>query len=221
MKKESYMLTDRDLEMIKFTNIYGRTFLPVLSRTFFNSERQARDRIGKLFNQNCVRYMDTNLLKIGRAIVLSHDTKMYLIDIGIEPKKVNSGYTTVKHNIVEQTAHYWLSKIGEIERTSVAKHGGKLAHVPDMILTLPSGGRIFIEVEMSKKTSTRYKEIFEKISEDNPSQVLYVLPKTTQVQSFAKFLPPWDKIRVIDIDTLIENIKTTGKVLAKLQAELI
>lgn len=215
------MLTDRDLEMLKFINIYGRTFLPVLGKTFFNSDQLARGRIGKLFNQNCVRYMDTNLLKVGRAIVLSHDIKKYLSDMGIEPKKVSSGYSTIKHNIVEQTTHYWLSKIGEIERTSVAKHGGKLAHVPDMILTLPNGGRIFVEVEMSKKTSTRYKEIFEQIREDSPSQVLYVLPKATQVQSFAKFIPPWDKIRVIDIDTLIENVKTTGKVSAKLQVAMI
>lgn len=215
------MLTDRDLEMVKFINIYGRTFLPVLGKTFFNSEQLARGRIGKLFNQNYVRYMETNLVKIGRAIVLSHDTKNLLIDIGIEPKKVSNGYSTIKHNIIEQTAHYWLSKIGNIERTSVAKHGGKLAHVPDMILTLPNGARVFVEIEMSKKTSTRYKEIFEKIGQDNPAQVLYVLPKATQVQNFASFIPSWEKIRVIDIDTLIENVQKTGKVSAKAQSELI
>lgn len=164
--------------------------------------------------------METNLVKIGRAIVLSHDTKNLLIDIGIEPKKVSNGYSTIKHNIIEQTAHYWLSKIGNIERTSVAKHGSKMHHVPDMILTLPSGARVFVEIEMSKKTSTRYKEIFEKMGQDNPSQVLYVLPKATQVQNFASFIPSWEKIRVIDIDTLIENVQKTGKVSAKAQNDL-
>lgn len=219
MKKENDMLTDRDLEIVKFTNIYGRTFLPVLGRTFFPSEKIGRDRIAKLVRQKIVRYIDTDRVKIGRAVVLTHETQKYLVDIGLEPKKVNSGWTTINHNIIEQTAHYWLSKLGEVERTSVAKHGAKMGHVPDMILTLPSGGRVFVEVETSRKARGRYDGIFEKIKEDNPSQILYVLPKATHLQSFAKFLPSWDKIRMIDIDTLIENIKTTGKVNAKFQYE--
>ncbi|ADR35466.1 hypothetical protein Sulku_2818 (plasmid) [Sulfuricurvum kujiense DSM 16994] len=213
------MLTDRDLEMIKFTNIYGRTFLPVLGRTFFPSEKIARDRIAKLVRQKIVRYIDTDRVKIGRAVVLTHETQKYLVDIGLEPKKVNSGWTTINHNIIEQTAHYWLSKLGEVERTSVAKHGAKMEHVPDMILTLPSGGRVFVEVETSRKARGRYDGIFEKIRKEDPAVVLYVLPKEKQIQSFAKFLPEYERVRVIDIDTLIENVKTTGKVSAKFQHE--
>lgn len=214
------MLTDRDLEMIKFTNIYGRTFLPVLGRTFFPSEKIARDRIAKLVREKIVRYIDTDRVKIGRAVVLTHETQKYLVDIGLEPKKVNSGWTTINHNIIEQTAHYWLSKIGEVERTSVAKHGAKMEHVPDMILTLPSGGRVFVEVETSRKASGRYDGIFEKIRKEDPAVVLYVLPKEKQMQSFANFLPEYDRVRIIDIDTLIENVQKTGKVSAKAQNDL-
>lgn len=220
MKKESYMLTDRDLEMIKFTNIYGRTFLPVLGRTFFPSEKIARDRIAKLVRQKIVRYIDTDRVKIGRAVVLTHETQKYLVDIGLEPKKVNSGWTTINHNIIEQTAHYWLSKLGEVERTSVAKHGAKMEHVPDMILTLSSGGRVFVEVETSRKARGRYDGIFEKIRKEDPAVVLYVLPKEKQMQSFANFLPEYDRVRIIDIDTLIENVQKTGKVSAKAQNDL-
>lgn len=214
------MLTDRDLEMLKFINIYGRTFLPVLGRTFFNSEQQARNRINKLFAQKIVSYWNTNLITPRRAIVLSTEARNYFEDqLDITPKKIQLGMTTINHNIVEQLAHYWLGTLGEVERTSVAKHGATMNHVPDMILTLPSGARIFIEVEMQRKSRPRYEDIFFKATKDNPSQVLYVLPNADEVAPFAKFLPSWDKIRVIDIDTMIENIKTTGMVSAKLQHE--
>lgn len=219
MKKENDMLTDRDLEILKFTNIYGRTFLPVLGRTFFPSEKIARDRIGTLARQKFVRFIDTNIVGIGRAVVLSHESQKYFEEMGIKPKKINSGWTTIKHNVIEQTAHFWLSKLGEVERTSVAKHGAKMEHVPDMILTLPSGGRVFVEVETSRKARGRYDGIFEKIRKEDPAVVLYVLPKEKQIQSFAKFLPEYERVRVIDIDTLIENVKTTGKVSAKFQHE--
>jgi|GEM_PF-1859869 len=220
MKKENDMLTDRDIEMLKFINIYGRTFFPVLGNTFFNSEQLARGRIGKLFDQKCIRYMDTNLLKIRKAIVLSSDTKTMLFDMGIEPKKVSSGLSTIKHNIIEQIAHFWLLKIGEVERTSVAKHGKKLAHVPDMILTLQSGAKIFVEIETTKKTLKRYEDIFEKIKSDQADQVLYIVPKEKDLLRYASFLPSWDKVRIIDIDTLIENVQKTGKVSAKAQNDL-
>ena len=215
------MLTDRDIEILKFINIYGRTFLPVLGRTFFNSEQQARNRINKLYNQNIVGYWNTNLITPRRAIVLSSEAKNYFEDeLDITPKKVQMGMTTIYHNMVEQMAHYWLSQVGSIERTSVAKHGATMHHVPDMILTLPNGARIFVEIEMQRKSRPRYDDIFFKAVKDNPAQVLYILPQADQVQSFASFLPNWDRVMVIDIDTLIENVQKTGKVGAKLQNDL-
>lgn len=220
MKKEINLLTDRDLEIVKFTNIYGRTFSSVLGKTFFNSEQQARNRINKLVKQQIFNYKLTGLISPRNAIMLTHEMKNYLIDIGLEPKKVTSGMTTIEHNIVEQTAHFWLSKVGEVERTSVAKHGATMHHVPDMILTLPTGGPIFVEVEMQKKSKARYDEIFERFKKDNPLQILYILPKPERVKSFADFLPRANNVRFIDIDTLVENVKTTGKVGAKLQYEM-
>lgn len=215
------MLTDRDLEMLKFINVYGRTFLPVLGRTFFNSEQQARNRINKLFAQKIVSYWNTGLQTPRRAVVLSSDARSYFEnELDITPKKVQISMTTINHNMVEQMAHYWLSKIGSVERTSVAKHGALMHHVPDMILTLPSGARVFVEIETQRKSHPRYEDIFFKANKGDPAQVLYVLPRADQVQSFANFLPKWEKIRVIDIDTLIENVQKTGKVSAKAQNDL-
>lgn len=215
------MLTDRDLELLKFINIYGRTFLPVLGRTFFNSEQQARNRINKLYNQNIVSYWNTGLLSPRRAIVLSSDARSYFEnELDITPKKVQISMTTINHNMVEQMAHYWLSKVGSVERTSVAKHGALMHHVPDMVLTLPNGARIYVEIEMQRKSRPRYDDIFFKANKGNPAQVLYILPKADQVQSFASFLPHWDKVMIIDIDTLIENAQKTGRIGAKLQNDL-
>lgn len=215
------MITDRDLEILKFLNIYGRTFTQVLGRTFFNSEQQARNRINKLAKGKIIRYMATGLISPRNAIALSSEMQKYFIDIGIEPKKAQLSMTTIEHNIIEQITHFWLLKIGEVERTSVAKHGSKMHHVPDMILTLPNGSKIFVEIEMQKKSKVRYEDIFNKFAKDNPAQVLYVLPKKEAVSSLAYFVPNADNVRFIDIDTLIENVRETGKVGAKLQREMV
>lgn len=212
------MITERDLEILKFINIYGKTYMNVLGKTFFNTEQQARNRINKLYSQKLISYWNTNLITPRRAIVLSTDTRKYFEEeLDIKAKKIQLNMTTIAHNINEQITHYWLSNIGEITRTSVAKHGSIMHHVPDMILTLPSGGRIFIEVEMQKKSQPRYTEIMLKVTKDNPDQILYVLPKKDNLANFARFLPVWNKLRFIDIDTLVENISSTGKVSAYLQ----
>jgi hypothetical protein len=39
--------------------------------------------------------------------------------------------------------------------------------------------------------------------------------------TIAKSLPLWEKLLFIDVDTLIKNVKTTGKVGAFKQSELI
>jgi hypothetical protein len=77
-----------------------------------------------------------------------------------------------------------------------------------------------VEIETQRKSHPRYEDIFFKANKGDPAQVLYILPRADQVQSFANFLPKWEKIRVIDIDTLIENVQKTGKVSAKAQNDL-
>lgn len=212
------MITERDLEILKFINIYGKTYINVLSQTFFSTEQNARNRISKLYNQNVISYWNTNLMSPRRAIVLSSETRKYFDEeLNIKPKKIQLNMSTILHNINEQITHYWLSQVGTIERTSVAVHGSKMNHVPDMILTLPNGARIFVEVEMQKKSQARYNDIFFKANKDNPAQLLYVLPKKEMVSSFASFLPRWEKVMLIDIDSLVENVKSSGRVGAPLQ----
>ena len=45
--------------------------------------------------------------------------------------------------------------------------------------------------------------------------------KKEAVSSLAYFVPNADNVRFIDIDTLIENVRETGKVRAKLQREMV
>lgn len=51
--------------------------------------------------------------------------------------------------------------------------------------------------------------------------MLYVLRKKEDVKSFAEYMPRSNKLMFIDIDSLIFNIKTTGKISPIFQEELL
>ena len=74
------MITNRDIEIFKFINKYGKTYIEVLAKTFFTNEQVARNRINSLAKQNLISYWNTNLMKPRRAIVLTADTKAMLED---------------------------------------------------------------------------------------------------------------------------------------------
>ena len=74
------MITNRDIEIFKFVNKYGKTYIEVLAKTFFTNEQVARNRINTLAKQNLISYWNTNLMKPRRAIVLTADTKVMLED---------------------------------------------------------------------------------------------------------------------------------------------
>ena len=42
------MITKRDIEIFKFINRYGKSYIEVLGQTFFPSIQNARNRINKL-----------------------------------------------------------------------------------------------------------------------------------------------------------------------------
>lgn len=81
--------------------------------------------------------------------------------------------------------------------------------------------KINIEIEITKKTEKRYKEIIFKSVKDGADYMLYVLRKKEDVKSFAEYMPRSNKLMFIDIDSLIFNIKTTGKISPIFQEELL
>jgi len=71
------MITNRDIEIFKFINRYGKSYIEVMGKTFFNNEQVARNRINSLFKQGFISYWNTNLMTPRRAIILSEEIKKY------------------------------------------------------------------------------------------------------------------------------------------------
>lgn len=207
------MITERDLEVFKFINRYGKTYIEVLARTFFTNEQVARNRMNTLAKQNLISYWNTGLMKPRRAVVLTADTKQMLEEEHeLSVKSVKLNRTTILHNIIEQIADYHLQKIGSVERTTVATHGGMLHHVPDFIFTNQLGNKINIEVELTKKSAPRYAQIMKDLSKDNVDAIIYILETRAKIKSYASTMPKWQKLFFISIDELIKNIEQTGQI---------
>jgi hypothetical protein len=207
------MITERDIEIFKFINRYGKTYVEVLARTFFQNEQVARNRMNTLAKQNLISYWNTGLMKPRRAVVLAADTKQMLEEEHeLSVKSVKLNRTTILHNIIEQIADYHLQKIGSVERTTVATHGAILHHVPDFIFTNQLGNKINIEVELTKKSAPRYAQIMKDLSKDNVDAIIYILETRSKIKSFASIMPKWQKLFFISIDELIKNIEQTGQI---------
>lgn len=207
------MITDRDIEIFKFINKYGKSYIEVLAKTFFSNEQVARNRMNILAKQNLITYWNTSLMKPRRAIVLTSDTKSMLEnDFDITPRNAKLNRTTIQHNIIEQIVDFHLSKIGTVERTTVYTHRDKLHHIPDFIFTNESGNKINIEVELTKKSAPRYAKLMQLVAKDNPDAIIYILTSKEKIKSFATIMPKWHKLFFISIEDLIKNIDQIGQI---------
>lgn len=207
------MITERDIEIFKFINKYGKSYIEVLAKTFFLNEQVARNRMNILAKQNLITYWNTNLMKPRRALVLTSDTKSMLENnFDIAPRNTKLNRTTIQHNIIEQIVDFHLSKIGTVERTTVYTHKEKLHHIPDFIFTNESGNKINIEVELTKKSAPRYAKLMQLVAKDNPDAIIYILTSKEKIKSFATIMPKWHKLFFISIEDLIKNIDQTGQI---------
>lgn len=211
MQKGHPLLTQRDKEILLFINVFGKTYYEVLGQTFFNNEKVARNRINKLVKEKTIGYLSTGLMSPRRVLILGSNAKEYLDkELGIDVKRPKLTNTTINHGILEQIVYYHLSQIGEVERTTVAEHRKVLKHIPDMIYTNKKGTRIYVEVETTKKSNPRYKNLMHKIKKEKLDYLLYILPTKQRAENMMTALPDWHKLRFIDIDTLVAEIKERG-----------
>lgn len=207
------MLTNRDIEMFKFINRYGKTYEIVLSKTFFTNKSTTAKRLKKLEDLGLISYWNTSLSSPRRAIILTQETREFLEnEHGIKPKFSKLATTTIHHNIIEQLADFWLQKIGQVERTTAYEHSKKLHQIPDFIFTSKQGKRFNVEVERTKKTLARYKEILINTTKDGVDGVLYILMKQEDISRFMNFMPRDNRLLFIDIESMISNIKNDGKI---------
>lgn len=208
------MLTERDKEILQFINVFGKTYYEVLGVTFFKNDQMARNRISKLAKQKVFSYLKTGLESPRRALTLGASGKDYIdVELGEYVKVPKISNTTVHHNIIEQIVYYHLSQIGSVERTTIATHHKLLNHIPDLIYTTNSGTRIYIEVEITKKSNYRYKEIMSKIIKDNPDKLLYISDTADRAKSIVETIGYWgNKLTYIDIESFIKNVTETKKI---------
>lgn len=215
------MITKRDIEVFKFINRYGKSYLEVLGQTFYPTVQNARNRFNKLSKYELIGYWTTGLMKPRRAIVLRDEVKSLLEnEHDIKSKKAKLNVSTIHHNMVEQLADFYISKLdGWVERATVYEHSKKLHHIPDLIYHHPQG-RIYIEVELTKKASNRYIDIFELMKKDNIIMVVYVVKNKVTLRSYANTFPKWQRLYFITIDDLINNIKSTNQMSPRTQSDI-
>lgn len=215
-------LSDRDIAVLKFINEFGYSFNDVLGEgLFWNTPLTSKGRLAKLEKKyKLIRFKNTGLMTPRRAIFLTESGKKFLSDIGVEHinKRNDVAIQTVNHLMLEQKVFYVLSSIGKVERTTVKKHSKKLEHTPDFLYE----DNYFIEVEISQKSQTKYKEIVYNLSRQKDlKSVVYVTETLDFAKTLAKALPLWDRLRFIDYETLFTNVIEHQKIRPFKQVDLI
>ncbi len=215
------MITERDRALLYFVNIFGYSFNTVVgSGTLWASPETSKGRLKKLEDWKLIRFKNTGLMTPRRAFFLTERAKNYLRELGIDNinNKKEVSIQSVEHLMLEQKVYFILSKIGEVERTTVYTHHNKLNHVPDMIYN----NSYFLEIEITQKNKNQYKEIVSRMGkEKNLKGVVYVTKNLEFAKTLAKSLPTWDRLFFIDFDTLYTNIKEHQKIKPFKQFDLI
>jgi hypothetical protein len=213
------LLTKRDIEVLKFINIFGYSFNDVLGVLFWNTPETSKGRLRKLELAKLIRFKTTGLISPRRAVFLTEQAKTFLLDIGVEEinNKKDVAMHTIEHLILEQKTYYHLSKIGNVERTTVYKHHSKLNHIPDMIYN----NKFFIEIEITQKSKNNYKALVSKASKEEDIKMVYIVKNKDFAVTLAKSLPKWSRLYFIDYDNLIYNIENIGKIKPYKQSDLI
>lgn len=230
-------LQERDIEIIKFINIFGYTFLNVLRDTFFETNSKtanvASKRMRLLEKGEYIYFRETGIKQLNRAIFLTKKAKSYLHnEVGlaesdiIKHKELSSVY---KHQVAEQYTYYALKKlVGTIERTTVRKYSQIARHTPDFIYTTSGGTRIYIEVETNIKSVNSYSSIYKRIRETDekyrPDRIVYVLAERVQMKTIAQKLPISDSkisISLVNLEDMIKNINEFNQPKTKLLKDVL
>lgn len=213
-------IPSRDLEIIRLMTFFtGKTYIPVLARTFFEGneagEQQAKNRITQIQKRyGTVRYTPTGLVKPRSAIVLTEAGKRLAEDMGLSSQYNPPSAVTVWHQILEQQTFFWLERAGkEVIRTYVRDWKGErgFSHTPDLAY-YNDKDLVYIECETSKKRPDQYTEILLKASEkDKAKIILYVFSDEKEMIKIGKVIPDFEKVRYATLDQLIAHAKE-GKV---------
>lgn len=214
------MVTKRDKKIVDFINIFGKTYYKVLGETFFNNEQVARNRINLLIKEKIFRTIKLDQEEINApktCIVLGSEGKFIVEDMG---KSVKDFRTTrrINHNLYEQIAYYYLVQTGTVERTTIANHFKDYKHIPDFILKT-NNLTLFVEIELSLKSSKRYIQLIEKTLFSGIDRVLYIVPDEQIAIKIYSYLPSslreFINFSYITFEDLKTNVLADGKIKPK------
>ena len=214
-------LTDRDrgiLEMI--AEFGGKTFIEVLAATYWHGlkvpEQQARDRIQILKKKKLLRLVSTGLVKPRNAVAFTAFGRRWAkAETEIDAGSLFLSPVTIWHGIYEQVAWYWLRRAGRpVDRKVVWEWSKEHRHTPDLLYYHNHDPQkpVYVEIETNRKTPDRYLDIFEKSKADGVYAMLYIFPDRKKMEQIGRKLPTWDKIYMITIPDLIENVAKNEKV---------
>ena len=216
------MITDRDILLLRFINIFGYSFIPVIGKTFFKSEITARARLRKLIQSGILNKKKTALMNPRYGFFLTKDTHLFLKEkYNDKALLTQMKVSRIHHLMLEQTAFFYLNTIGEVERTTIANHYKELNHIPDMIYTNENERRFYIECETTLKSKQSYNELVERTLKDNPYAIIYITETLLKAKTIAKAMPISNKLYFISIDDFIENITKNKKISPRSQEDFL
>lgn len=222
-------LTDRDrLIMRMIAEFGGKTYIPVLTRTFWidatNPTQAARDRVNKLKKKyKLLRHTETGLTNPQNAIAFTDFGKRWALEhTDLVAGKFFLSPVTVWHGIYEQIAYYWLLQSGrsDVSRTIVKNWSVDHRHTPDL-LYFHKGKPVYVEIELNHKAQDRYVKIINDSKQDGVHAMLYVYENEKKMVQLGKKLPNSDLIYITNIDALIQSVRNTGKIGAMKQKDFM
>ncbi len=211
------MITKRDKEIVEFINAFGKTYYKVLGETFFNNEQVARNRINLLIKEKILRTVKLDLEEINSprtCIVLGAEGKKIISDLG-KPLKDFRTTRRINHNLYEQIAYFYLSKVTPVERTTIANHYTQYKHIPDFIIQFDNKP-LFVEIELSLKSPKRYVELVTKCLNSDIENILYIVPDENMALKIRDYLPvtlrEFINFYYISFENLKTNVLTHSKI---------
>lgn len=216
------MITQRDKKIFEMMSEFGgKTFIQVLSKTFFNNEQVARNRMNVLKKQKMIKYVNTGLMTPRSAIFASDLGTRYFAENGLRTIRTDVSASQVEHLMLEQIAYYYLKKIGKnVNRTIVKNWSKEHHHTPDLCYLHNNGKPVYVEIERTHKRPSELAKIQVNSCKDNVHIILYVFENDKKMKTLGTKIPLHEKIYFVTIDTLIVNSKN-GKIGAVKQLDYL
>ena len=214
-------LSQRDINILLFINEFGKSYAEVLHKCFFpdTSLQVCKNRISVLKNKyKLLKHTPTGAISPKYYISLSEQGKKFIFEeLGEDAKSCFFALSTLQHNIYEQLTYYALLRVGkEPKRAKVVNWSKTHHHTPDLVYT--NGDKmVYVEIEISRKSSEVYNTLFDKILKDGVSNIIYLAKDEKWKNKFLEVLPKWDGLRVADIENFFNNALKDGKIVAEKQ----